>query len=126
MVENAETQSSVLDFITNPELEKGIINGSITTFTITKEYLSYYLQAASKTNFEVKVIAEPGQYYITEQIKPVNRRLNTNGQNNTPTITAEKSKLPVKTGYVGISLKRPVGVTNDIAFHMARQKIQPI
>lgn len=51
--------------------------------------------------------------------------LRTNGQNNTPTITAVKSKFQVKAGYVGISLKRPDGATNDIAFHFARQKIQP-
>lgn len=122
MVENL---SPAPDFITSPELEEGIKNGSITTFTITKEYLRYYIRAANTTNFEVTVIAEPGQYYITEQIKPVNRRLKTNGQNNTPTITAVKSQGPVRKGSVGISLKRPKGVTNDMAFHIARQKIQP-
>lgn len=126
MVEKVENPPSVPDFITSPELEQGIINGRITTFTITGEYLTFYLQAASTTNYEVRVIAEPGQYYITEQIKPVNRRLNTNGQENkTPTITAVKSQDPVREGHVGISLKRPEGVTNDMAFHIARQKIQP-
>jgi len=65
MVENP---SSVPDVVTNPELEEGIKNGSITTFTITKELLPYYQEAASKTNFEVAEIAEPGQYYITDKI----------------------------------------------------------
>lgn len=120
-----EDSSSAPDIITNPELEEGIKNGSITTFTITKENLSYYIEAANKTNFEVRVIAKPGQYYITEEIKPVNRRLRINGQNNTPTITAVKSQDPVRENSVGISLKRPEGVTNDMAFHIARQKIQP-
>lgn len=118
MVENP---SPLPDFITNKELEEEIANGSITTFTITEESLPYYQQAARETNFEVVVIANPGQHYITEEIKPVRRRQ----QNTAPTITAVKSKLPVREGYVGISLKRPGGVTNDIAFHMARQKIQP-
>lgn len=120
-----ESLSPTPDFITNQELEEGIINGRITTFTITEEYLPYYQEAASKTDFEVRVIAQPGQYYITEEIKPVNRRLRTNGQSNTPTIAAVKSQDPVKEGSVGISLKRPPGVTDDTAFHIARQKIQP-
>ena len=121
-----ESLSSEPDFITSPELEEGIKNGSITTFIITKESLTYYQQAASKTNFEVTVIAEPGQYYITGQITPVRRGLKTNGQENkTPTITAIKSQLPVKKDYVGISLKRAEGVTNDMAFHTVRQRIQP-
>ena len=122
MVENP---SSVPDFITTPELEEGIINGSITTFTITQEYLPYYQKAADKTGFKVEVIAESGQHYITEEIEAVKRRLKTSGQSNTPTINAVKSKFPVKADYVGISLKRPEGVTNDTAFNFERQKIQP-
>ena len=120
-----EKLSSAPDFITSPELEQGIKNGSITTFTITKENLPYYQKAASTTNYEVVVIAQPGQYYITEEIKPVNRRLKTNEQNKTSAITAVKSPLPVREGSVGISLKRPEGVTNDTAFNLARQRIQP-
>mgnify|MGYP001611201589 FL=1 len=122
MVENP---ASAPDFITSPELEEGIINGSITTFTITQESLPYYQKAADKTGFKVEVIAKSGQYYITEEIKPVNLRLRRDGQNITPTITAVKSKQPVREMSVGISLKRPEGVTNDIAFHAFRQKIQP-
>jgi len=114
------------DFITSPELEEGIINGRIATFTITEEFLPYYEKAASMTNFEVRVIAKPGEHYITEKIKPINRRLRTNGQNETPTITSVKSQRPVRPGSVAISLKKPEGVTNDIAFHTARQRIQPI
>lgn len=125
MVEKVENLSPTPDFITSQQLEEGIINGRITTFTITKEVLPYYQQAASKTNYEVAVIAKPGQHYITEEIKPVKRSLNTSGQNNTPTITAVKSKFPVKAGYLSIYLKRPEGVTNDMAFHTERQKIQP-
>ena len=120
-----EDLSSAPDFITSPELEEGIINGRITTFTITEGYLCYYLDAANTTNFEVTVIAKPGQYYITEEIKPVNRK-NTNRQDKkTPTITAVKSQQPVRNGSLGISLKRPEGVKHDSAFHLARQKIQP-
>ena len=76
------------------------------------------------TNFEVAVIAKPGQYYTTKQSNPVRRRRRTNGQNETPTITAVKSQFPVSKGYVGISLKRPEGVTNDMAFNLARQQIE--
>ena len=122
MVENP---ASAPDFITSPELEEGIKNGSITTFTITQEYLPYYQEAADKTGFKVEVIAKSGQYYITEEIKLGKRRPNNNGQNNTPTITTGKSKFPVREKYLAISLKRPEGVTNDIAFHAFRQKIQP-
>ena len=120
-----EDLSSAPDFITNPELEEGIRNGSITTSTILEESLPYYQKAASETNFEVEVIAKPGQNYITEEIKLGKRRPNINGQNNTPTITTGKSKFPVREKYLAISLKRPEGVTNDIAFHAFRQKIQP-
>lgn len=123
MVENPSSEPY---FITNPELEEGIENGSITTFTIWEQTLLFYLKAATKSGFEVEVIANPGQYYITEQISAVRRRSNTNGQENKPpTITAVKSQSPVKESYVAISLKRPPGVTNDMAFHIARQKIQP-
>ena len=122
MVENP---ASAPDFVTNPELEEGIINGSITTFTITQESLPYYQKAADKIGFKVEVIAKSGQYYITEEIKPVNLRLRRNGQNITPIITVVKSKQPVRERSVGISLKRPEGVTNDMAFHAFRQKIQP-
>jgi len=123
MVENP---SSEPDFITSPELEEGIMNGSITTFTIAEENLPYYKKAASTTNFKVTEIAKPGQYYITDETNPVRRRLNTNGQENkTPTITAVKSLLPVRQGSLGISLKRPPGVTNDMAFNAERQRIQP-
>ena len=122
MVENP---SSVPDVITSRELEEGIRNGRITTFTITEELLPYYQEAARKTNFEVAVIAKPGQYYITDQVDRVKRRPKTNVQENkTPTITAVKSQFPVKEGYVGISLKRPEGVTNDMAFNLARQQIE--
>ncbi len=122
-----ESRSPAPDFITSPELEKGIKDGSITTFTITKEFLPYYQMAARATKFEVTVIAEPGQHYPTEYTKPVGRRSNTNAQeNNTSTITVVKSQDPVKKGYVGISLKRPEGVTNDTAFNTERQKKQPI
>ena len=125
MVEKVESPSSAPDFITSAELEEGIINGSITTFTITQEYLPYYQKAADKTGFKVELIADSGQYYITEEIKPVNLRLRRNEQNITPIITAVKSKQPVREGSVGISLKRPEGVTNDTAFNFERQKIQP-
>lgn len=122
-----ENPSSAPDFITTPELEEGIKNASITTFTITQEVLPFYQQAAENTGFEVTVIAQPGQHYITDKSKPVRRRLGTDRQENkTPTITAEKSQAPVKEGYVAISLKRPEGVTNNMAFHLARQKIQRI
>jgi len=121
-----ESLSPAPDFITSPELKEDILNGRTTTFTITRENLPYYQKAASMTNFEVTVIAEPGQYYITDQVNPVRRSLNSNGQENkTPTITAVKSQSPVKKGYAGISLKRPPGVTNDMAFNAERQRIQP-
>lgn len=123
MVEKVETLSPAPDFITNQELEEGIVNGRITTFTITEDVLPYYQRAANKTNFEVEVIALPGQHYITGYVKPVRRRPNTIGQENKSPTT--KSQDPVKEGSVAISLKRPKGVTNDIAFHAERQKIQP-
>ena len=122
MVENL---SPAADVITSPELEEGIINGRITTFTITEKFLPYYLEAAGMTNFEVIVIAQPGQHYITEAVKPINRRQATKGHNKTSAITAVKSQLPVREGFVGISLKRPESVTNDTAFNFARQRIQP-
>lgn len=122
MVENP---SSVPDVITSPELEEGIRNGRITTFTITEGNLPYYLEAASVKNFKVAVIAKPGQYYITDQVNRVKRRPKTNVQENkTPTITAVKSQFPVEEGSVGISLERPEGVTNDMAFNLARQQIE--
>ncbi|OGH19913.1 MAG: hypothetical protein A3D74_03845 [Candidatus Levybacteria bacterium RIFCSPHIGHO2_02_FULL_37_13] len=130
MVEKAETPSSAPDFVTSPELEEEIVKGRTTTFTITREFLTYYEQAAinlektSKIKFEVKVIAGPDEHYVTEYIKPVHPRLRANGQN--PTITAVKSKLAVKPGSVAIALKKPEGVTNDMAFNAERQKIQPI
>jgi len=120
-----ESLSPAPDFITSPKLEEDILNGRTTTFTITEEFLPYYLKAARMTNFEVRVIAKPSQYYITEEVKPINRRQATKGQNKTPTITAAKSQDPVREGSIGISLKRPEGITNDIAFNLARQKIQP-
>ena len=120
-----EKPTSEPDFITSPELKEGIINGRITTFTIMEGNLLYYLEAASETGFEVKVIAKPGESYITEQIKPIGRRRRTNGQNETPTITAVKSQFPVKDDQIAISLKRPEGVSNDTAFHTARQRKQP-
>jgi hypothetical protein len=115
------------DFITSPELEEGIINGRITTFTITKESLSHYQEAAEKTNFEVAEIAKPGQHYITHKItNPPRGHKNINRQENkTPIITAVISKFPVKEGYVGIFLKRPPGAKDDTPFHTVRQGIQP-
>lgn len=59
-----ESLSPAPDFITSQELEKGIINGSITTFTIWEPTLRFYKKAAIMSGFEVKVVAEPGQYSI--------------------------------------------------------------
>jgi len=120
-----EKPSSTPDFITSPELEEGIKNGRITTFTITKESLSCYQEAATKTNFEVAEIAKPGQYYITDKItNPPRGHRNRNTQKKTPTFTAVKSEFPVKDGQIAISLKRPEGVENDTAFNLARQQIE--
>ena len=120
MVEKA---SPTPDFVTSKELEAGITNGRITTFTITKENLPDYLKAAGETDFKVEVIAQEDQYYVTEKISsPPKRTSSTNGQENkAPTITAVKSKSPVKAGYVGISLERPKDVTTDTAFNLKRQ-----
>ena len=117
MVENP---SSAPDFVTSPKLEEGIKNGRITTFTITQQYLPYYQKAASKTNFEVAVIAKPGQHYITSKIDSVGRF-----RFKTPTLIVGKSQDPVREGSVAISLKRPEGVKYDTAFNAERQRIQP-
>ena len=120
-----ESLSPVPDFVTSPELEEGIKNGSITTFTILEESLPIYEEAASTKKFKVTVIAKAGEHYLTGKAI-LSRRRDANGQVNiTSTITAEKSQGPVREGSVAISLKRPEGVTNDIAFHTARQRIQP-
>lgn len=128
MVEKAETSSSEPDFVTNPELEDGIVKNSITTFTILKESLPIYLQAAinlqkhENLNFEVTVIAQPDEYYLTNKTI-LSRHRNANGQViKTQTITAVKSQDPVKKGYVAISLKKPDGVKFDTAFNLARQQ----
>lgn len=130
MVENI---SKPVDYVTTPELEEGIKNGSLTTFTIEKRNLPFYQSAAIKTGFEVEKIAEPGQHYITEQTTaPIGHstarrsKQNTNPENKTPIITAVRSQSPVRESYVAISLKRPKDVKYDTAFHIARQKIQPI
>jgi len=113
-----ESLSSAPDFITSPELEEDILNGRTTTFTIWEESLPDYLEAADMTDFEVTRIAEPGQYYITDQVNPVRRKLKADGQENkTPIITAGKSQDPIRKGDVGISLKRPPGVTDDTDFY---------
>lgn len=130
----AENPPFAPDVITNPELEEGIKNGRISTFTIDERNLTFYQEAAIKTGFEVEIIAKPGQHYITKQItsptgrsNAIRRRPSAIGkENKTSTITPVKSQLPVRESYVAISLKRPEGAINDMAFHIARQKIQPI
>lgn len=119
-----EALPAPVDYVTNPELEEGIKNGSVTTFAIEKRNLTFYQQAAIMSGFEVREIAKPGQHYVTEQISLAKRRLN-GQENKPPKITAIKSQFQVGEGYVAISLKRPPNVTNDTAFHIARQKIQP-
>lgn len=130
MVERANPEA---EFITNLDLEEKIKNGRITTFTVTRENLPDYLNAApdylfnvanDDTEFRVDVIAWPDEYYVTEQIKPVNLKRRKIGQNDPPIINCVKSKSPVREGSVAISLKRPEGVTDDIAFNRARQQVE--
>lgn len=120
MVENLSPEP---DVITNPELEEGIKNDSITTFTITKESLPDYEEAAGTKEckgFEVQVIAEQDQCYPTTEPP---RRLKMGNKTKIPTIIVVSSE-PVKPGYVAISLKKPEGVPYDTAFNLARQQIE--
>lgn len=100
----------------------GIKNKDIVVSVISIKEIDFYQKAGKKSGFEIEVVGQEGDYYVTGQAVNVLEAAKKDSVEEFRRVLIIRpviSKLPIGEGFVAVSVQKPISKADHTSFYQA-------